>query len=136
MIMSKNTKKLAVGALIGAAAGYVAGVLTAPKSGKETRSDIKHAAQRAKVETEKALKAAHSELDELLASAKTQAGKLGKRAKHDFDNAVNAAKNAKEKARLMLSTLHEGGAEDAELKAALKDAKKATAHLKNFITKK
>lgn len=29
-----------LGALVGAAAGLVAGVLTAPKSGKETRKDI------------------------------------------------------------------------------------------------
>jgi len=37
--MSKG--KLAIGALIGAGAGFVAGILTAPKSGKETRADIK-----------------------------------------------------------------------------------------------
>lgn len=33
--------KFALGAIIGAAAGIVAGLLTAPKSGKETRADIK-----------------------------------------------------------------------------------------------
>ena len=33
--------KFAIGAIIGAAAGIVAGVLTAPKSGKQTRGDIK-----------------------------------------------------------------------------------------------
>ncbi|NCU37447.1 YtxH domain-containing protein [Candidatus Saccharibacteria bacterium] len=37
--MSKG--KFALGAVIGAAAGVVAGMLTAPKSGKETRADIK-----------------------------------------------------------------------------------------------
>lgn len=37
--MSKG--KFALGALVGAAAGLVAGILTAPKSGKETRADIK-----------------------------------------------------------------------------------------------
>jgi len=41
--MSKDTgKKVALGALIAASVGYVAGVLTAPKSGKETRQDIKN----------------------------------------------------------------------------------------------
>jgi gas vesicle protein len=40
--------KLAIGAIIGAAAGIVAGVLTAPKSGKETRDDIKRKASEAK----------------------------------------------------------------------------------------
>ena len=33
--------KFALGAIIGAAAGVVAGMLTAPKSGKETRADLK-----------------------------------------------------------------------------------------------
>ncbi len=39
-----KTSKLALGAIIGAAAGMVAGVLTAPKSGRETRDDIKQKA--------------------------------------------------------------------------------------------
>jgi len=38
--MKKGTG-LALGAIIGAAIGGVAGILTAPKSGKETRQDIK-----------------------------------------------------------------------------------------------
>lgn len=33
--------KVGLGVIIGAAAGVVAGILTAPKSGKETRADIK-----------------------------------------------------------------------------------------------
>ena len=33
--------KFAIGALIGIAAGFVTGILTAPKSGKETRDEIK-----------------------------------------------------------------------------------------------
>lgn len=37
--MSKG--KFALGTLFGAAAGLLAGILTAPKSGKETRADLK-----------------------------------------------------------------------------------------------
>lgn len=44
--MAKN--KWAVGALFGAIAGFAAGILTAPKSGKETRGDIKKAASQTK----------------------------------------------------------------------------------------
>lgn len=36
--MSKG--KFAIGALLGAAAGFITGILTAPKSGKETRVEI------------------------------------------------------------------------------------------------
>jgi len=40
--MSKG--KIALGAVIGAVTGFITGVLVAPKSGKETREDIKKAA--------------------------------------------------------------------------------------------
>ena len=46
--MSK--RKFVLGALFGAAAGVVAGVLTAPKSGKETRADLKKKANELKNE--------------------------------------------------------------------------------------
>ena len=44
--MSKG--KFVLGAAIGAAAGVVAGLLTAPKSGKETRADLKKRARELK----------------------------------------------------------------------------------------
>jgi len=44
--MSKG--KFAIGALFGAVSGFVTGILLAPKSGKETRSDLKGAAASAK----------------------------------------------------------------------------------------
>lgn len=47
--MSKG--KIAVGAVFGAVAGFVSGILLAPKSGKETREDIK----KASVETKDAV---------------------------------------------------------------------------------
>ena len=37
----KKGVNIAIGAITGAAIGVVAGVLTAPKSGKETRGDLK-----------------------------------------------------------------------------------------------
>lgn len=52
--MSKG--KFALGAIIGAAAGLVAGVLTAPKAGKETRADIKAKAGELKADADKKLK--------------------------------------------------------------------------------
>jgi len=47
--MSKN--KFVIGTILGAAAGVVAGVLTAPKSGQETREDLKAKAAELKEET-------------------------------------------------------------------------------------
>lgn len=42
---TEGTRKVALGALIGTAAGMIAGVLLAPKSGEETRKDIRDAAE-------------------------------------------------------------------------------------------
>ncbi len=42
---TEGTRKVALGALIGTAAGMIAGVLLAPKSGEETRKDIREAAE-------------------------------------------------------------------------------------------
>lgn len=49
--MSKG--KFAIGALIAAAAGFVAGVVTAPKTGSETRADIKAKADKIKADIAK-----------------------------------------------------------------------------------
>ena len=51
--MSKG--KIVLGTIFGAVAGFAAGILSAPKSGKETRQDIKDAAKKTKdVAVEKA----------------------------------------------------------------------------------
>lgn len=121
--------------MVAAAAGYIAGILTAPKSGKETRQDVKNAAIKTKHEAEKKLKELHSELDKLLVQAKAQAKKLKKSAADEFNNAVAKAQFAKQKAREVLSAIHEGDATDQDLQDALAQAKQATDSLKTFLKK-
>jgi gas vesicle protein len=41
-----HKKKIALSAIIAGVAGYGIGLLTAPKSGKDTRKDIKNTAQK------------------------------------------------------------------------------------------
>jgi gas vesicle protein len=63
--MDKKSKGLVVGAGLGILAGVIAGVLLAPKSGKETRADLsKYAA----------------EMKEKIAKELTKAGKVSKEA--------------------------------------------------------
>lgn len=132
--MSKETgKKVATGALIAAFAGYVIGILTAPKSGKETRQDIKDSAVKAKKEAEKKLKAVHSELHARLIEVKKQGENLSGKAKIELDKVVDVATNAKEKVREVLSALHDGDADDPDLKKALKDAKEALKSLEKYV---
>ncbi len=134
--MEKGTgKKIAVGAAIAGVVGYVAGILTAPKSGKETREDIKNTAVKAKTEAEKKLKELHSELNEKLELARSKGAKLQGKARQEFDKVIATADTVKEKVRELLSALHEGDADDPELKKALKDAKDALKNLEKYVKK-
>lgn len=133
--MQKTTKRLALGTIFAAAVGYVTGILTAPKSGKETRSDIKHAAEQGMAEAEKQLKKLHTQMNDLLKEAKTKAADLKGTASKDLQVAIDKVSTAKEKARELLSALHEGGAEDKDLKKAIDDATKAIDHLKGYLKK-
>lgn len=133
--MGKNTRKLAAGALAAGAIGYLAGVLTAPKSGKETREDIKVAANKAMREAEQKLKAVLSSLNTRLADARVVSLKLKGKAKDELDEVIKTATVAKDKVREVLSSLHNGEADDPELKKALSDAKKALKHLETYIKK-
>jgi gas vesicle protein len=132
---SKQIKKFALGAAIAAAAGYAAGILTAPKSGKETRTDIHDKAVAGKVEAEKQLKKLHTQLSNLIGEAKERANELKGKAKSELDMAADNGMKAKEKARELLSALHEGDADDKDLKKAIKDTQAAIEHLKTYLAK-
>ena len=134
--MAKSGKKFAVGAAIAAAGGYVAGILTAPKSGKETRKDIKDTANRNIGEAEKQLKALHTQLNDVLEQAKGDAEKLKGHARREYDHLMVKTQEVKDRTRELLSNLHEDVAEDKELQQAIKDADKAIDHLKSFLKKK
>ena len=131
----QNIKRLAIGGGIAAVAGYIAGLLTAPKSGKETRGDIKDATDRGLAEADKQLKKLHTELDKVIKEGKLRADKAGAVAQKELNELVDKAKDAKEKAREVLSAIHEGDAEDRDLKKAVKDANTAIDHLKDYLKK-
>lgn len=133
--MNKSTKRWAIGAGIAAAAGYVAGILTAPKSGKETRKDIKDAAERGMAEAEKQLKKLHTQMTDVISEAKEKVKTLRGSAEKDLKSAIDKASTAKEKARDLLSALHEGGAEDKDLKKAIEEANQAIQHLRTYLSK-
>lgn len=133
--MGKSAKKFAIGAGIAGAAGYLAGLLTAPQSGKETRQDIKETAYKGLSEAEKDLKKLHTELDKIMSEARTKGDKLSGKAQKEVSDLVEKAKDTKEKAREMLSAIHEGNAEDKDLHRAIKDANAAITHLKDYLKK-
>lgn len=132
--MSKG-KNFALGAVVAGAVGYVAGILTAPKSGKETRKDIKDGAIKAKLEAEKKLKELHSQLDKLLKQGKEASLKLSDQAKAEWAKLADSAVASKDKVRSALSSMHEGGTDDKDLQKAIKDASNAVDHLREYLAK-
>lgn len=130
-----KAKRLAIGAAVAGAAGYVAGLLTAPKSGRETREDIKNAANQGLSEAEKQLKGLHTDLNQAMEEAKVRSSDMGGKAQKELKELVEKAKDTKEKVREMLSAVHEGDADDKDLKRAVADAKHALGHLKDYLKK-
>lgn len=130
-----KVRKFAIGTLFAAAAGYLAGILTAPKSGKETRNDIKDAAAKGVTEAERQLKKLHTELNSTINKAKAEATGLKGKAREEIDAAIAKTFGIKEKVREVLSAVHEGTVEDKELKKAIDDANKSIDHLKKYLKK-
>ena len=135
MKKSGVAKVVAAGALISAAAGYLTGVLTAPKSGKETRKDIVKSASKVRVDSEKQLKKLHSELDSLVKEAEKRTKSARSKASKGLTEATAKAKVAKEKSREILSALHHGDADDPNLQAVVEEVKLAKSNLVKYLKK-
>ena len=133
--MRKRDRNVALGTFIAAGVGYVAGLLTAPKSGRETRKDIQKQTIKAKKEAEKDHKKLHNELTKLIDAGKDKAKKLKDTSKAEFDEALERAQAARQKVGEILSSIHEGEAEDKDLDKAVADVNEAIQHLKDYVKK-
>lgn len=132
--MANRTSKIAIGAVIAAGVGYIAGILTAPKSGKETRKDIADAAIKVKSETERRLKQIYSELDDAIAEAKRRAAPVAASAKQELEKLLERASKAKDKVREVLSAIHEGETDNQELDKVVKDVDVTLNDLKAYLS--
>jgi len=130
-----TVKKVALGAAISAAVGYLAGILTAPKSGKETRQDIKNKAMETYAAAEKQLKKLHTELTDVIDEVSDRITTFKGTSSKSVDEALDKGRDAKQKAREVLSALHDGEAEDKDLQKAIADATKAIQHLREYLSK-
>jgi gas vesicle protein len=128
-------KGLAVGAVIGAIAGVITGILFAPKSGKETRQDIKDGASKAsdklQVEAAKVQKEAKQLITKVEKIAKEKSGKASETAKRHATKAKKSANDLK----TVVSSFKAGEASDKDLNDAIKKVKSARTSLKNFLKK-
>ena len=125
-----------IGSAIAATAGYALGVLTAPKSGKETRADIKKGASKGAAKAEKELKKVQGDLDKTIRLAKTKSGEASVRTRKEIDELVVKAKEAKARTREVMSAIRYGSADNKELDQAIKEANDSIEHLKQYLKKK
>lgn len=128
-------KKVVVGTLLGLGLGYAAGILTAPKSGKETRADLKRASEKTIAEVEKQLKRVYADLDGALDDARTKAKALSEKGKEEFAVLYAKAEDAKLKVRDLIRAVRNGNAEDPALQAAVDQAVQAKNNLITYLKK-
>ena len=130
-------KKFGFGIILGAIAGVATGLLTAPKSGKETREDIKKKASEVKGSAERKLKDAHKELDKVAAEAKGKAKSLQGKAKEELDDLGSKADELRARAKHAITSIKSGDDDndDATIDQLLKDIsaikEKITTKVKN-----
>lgn len=83
--MSKG--KFALGALVGMAAGVIAGILTAPKSGRETRADLKTKAYELRDQADEKTESVKSKVGDVTEDVKAKAEDLRERTEHAVEGA-------------------------------------------------
>lgn len=83
--------KVLLGTIIGVAAGFVAGVLTAPKSGKATRAELKKKAEKKKTEAIAKGKEVRHKAGDVAEDVVTKAEKVTSKA---ADSVVSATEKA------------------------------------------
>lgn len=133
--MDKRTGRFAIAAVVATAAGYVTGILTAPKSGKETREDIKEAANKKITEFETQLKQKHTELSKLLADVGERINKSKGTARGELEQLTTKALQSKDKVRIALSNIRDGESSEKDLEKSIDDAQKAIDRLRAYLKK-
>ena len=134
--MSKDKNKgLAIGAVVGAVAGVVTGILFAPKSGKETRQDLKDAASKLAVRFEKEARNVQDELGVLISKAESKVKETGKTLGDKSHEVIGQAKHARDTLTTLAKSIKAGTADDKDLDRALAKAKEAVDALKTYIKK-
>ena len=123
--------KLAVAAV----GGFVAGILLAPKSGKETRADLARSAAAAKNMAENKLHAAHEELGSLVEKAEEQAKRLGRKVSTEAKKSIETAKKARAHTAATIAAVRSGESTDEDLDIAVKNARAAVQGLKTYFKK-
>jgi gas vesicle protein len=130
---SNTVRKIAIGSAIAGAAGYIAGILSAPRSGRQTRQEIANKAEDVKGSTEDQLQELSDELKDMIRTTKDKTTSLSSTARAELNEAVVRAKDAQNKAGQVLKAVRAGEASDPDLNRAIKQAKQAAKNLGKYM---
>jgi gas vesicle protein len=130
---SNTVRKIAIGSAIAGAAGYIAGILSAPRSGRQTRQEIANKAEDVKGSTEDQLQELSDELKDMIKTTKDKTTSLSSTARAELNEAVVKAKDAQNKAGQVLKAVRAGEASDPDLNRAIKQAKQAAKNLGKYM---
>jgi gas vesicle protein len=130
---SNTVRKIAIGSAIAGAAGYIAGILSAPRSGRQTRQEIANRAEDVKGSTEDQLQELSDELKDMIRTTKDKTTSLSSTARAELNEAVVRAKDAQNKAGQVLKAVRAGEASDPDLNRAIKQAKQAAKNLGKYM---
>ena len=130
-----KSKGLAIGAAIGAVAGVVTGILFAPKSGKETRRDIKESATSATEKVQEEISKLETEAKELISKGEEKAKTLSGNASNVAKKHVDEVKHYSSNVATVVKSLKAGKADDKDLDEAIKKLKEARNTLKTYLKK-
>ena len=133
--MDNNESKFVKGMLFGLIAGVAAGILLAPKSGKETRQDIKRVSQDAAHKAMEHVHKVQSDLANQLQKAEAQLKKMTSSAKDDAKAAVAAAKKSRDQLASVVDAVKNGSSDDEDLDIAVKNAEASLLSLKKYFKK-
>ena len=133
--MSNKKSGLALGGLIAAVTGFVAGILLAPKSGKQTRQDIKKTAHKVSESTTAEVKKLQTNLSRLITKTETSLKQATKTTATNGRNLVDKAQQTKTNLADVAKALKAGKAKDKDLDQAVKQAKLAAKSLTDYLKK-
>ncbi len=119
------------GGIIGIIIGAIVGVLFAPKSGKETRDDIKEGTQAAMTQTEKQLKGLYKDLQDNTAAAKKSATTKTLKAKKEMDDLLKSSQPLQKQIKELISNIREGlDVDERDIEKLVEKAEKITQKIK------
>ena len=130
-----KNKGFAAGAAIGAVIGVLTGILFAPKSGKETRKDIKDTAVKVATKLEEEAKKLQIELTELIDVAEAKVKEAGKSVSDKTHELIAQAKHTRDSLTVLAQSVKNGEADDKDLNKAIKKANEAKEALTAYLKK-